>query len=137
MKNEFWLSIASKNLPKAKEFYSKLGFEINSKHADPDMVSMFVGDKNVVLNLFSEKFLKGFIGNSVTNTTDSNEIIFSLGAKSKDEVDAMAKRVVEAGGDLYGKPGEKDGWMYGCGFADPDGHRWAVVFMDMSKLPNA
>jgi predicted lactoylglutathione lyase len=25
--------------------------------------------------------------------------------------------------------------MYGCGFADPDGHRWNVLFRDMSKLP--
>ncbi|MDF2859634.1 MAG: hypothetical protein K0Q87_5485, partial [Neobacillus sp.] len=27
------------------------------------------------------------------------------------------------------------GWMYGCGVADPDGHRWNVLFMDMSKMP--
>jgi uncharacterized protein len=25
--------------------------------------------------------------------------------------------------------------MYGCGFSDPDGHRWNPLFMDMSKLP--
>jgi predicted lactoylglutathione lyase len=135
MKNEFWLNIGSKDLPKAKEFYSKLGFEMNNKHANPQMVSMFVGDKNVVLNLFSENMMQGFISNAVTDTKGSNEIIFSLGASSREEVDAMAKTVVAAGGDLYGKPGEKDGWMYGCGFADPDGHRWSVLYMDFSKLP--
>jgi predicted lactoylglutathione lyase len=137
MANEFWLSIASKNLPKAKEFYSKLGFEMNNNHVGPHMVSMFVGDKNIVLNLFSETIFQEFISNPVTDTKNSNEIIFSLGANSKDKVDAMAKKVIAAGGDLYGKPGDKDGWMYGCGFADPDGHRWAVVYMDMSKLPKA
>ncbi|WP_256213145.1 hypothetical protein [Bacillus sp. OV322] len=28
-----------------------------------------------------------------------------------------------------------DGWMYGCGFADSDGHRWNALYMDMSKMP--
>jgi predicted lactoylglutathione lyase len=25
--------------------------------------------------------------------------------------------------------------MYGCVFADLDGHRWNVLYMDMSKMP--
>ena len=32
-------------------------------------------------------------------------------------------------------PAESQGWMYGCAFADPDGHRWNVLYMDMSKMP--
>jgi len=24
--------------------------------------------------------------------------------------------------------------MYGCGFTDPDGHRWNALYMDMSKM---
>ncbi|MGE9745594.1 hypothetical protein [Bdellovibrio bacteriovorus] len=24
---------------------------------------------------------------------------------------------------------------YGCGFFDPDGHRWNILFMNMSKMP--
>ena len=27
------------------------------------------------------------------------------------------------------------GWMYGFGFCDIDGHRWNVLYMDMSKMP--
>lgn len=26
-------------------------------------------------------------------------------------------------------------WMYGAGFTDLDGHRWNVLYMDMSKMP--
>ncbi len=46
----------------------------------------------------------------------------------------MARKAIEAGGG-FGQPAEIQGWMYGCGFADPDGHRWNVLFRDMSKLP--
>ena len=136
MQNELWLNLASKNLEKAKEFFIKLGFEMNEAHKAPHMVSMFVGNKKMVINLFKEELFKGFIGGqTVTDTMASNEILFSIGAGSPAEVDQMAARALEAGGKLYGKPGYKDGWMYGCGFSDLDGHRWNVLYMDMSKLP--
>ena len=40
-----------------------------------------------------------------------------------------------AGGTVFAEPRESNGFMYGCGFCDPDGHRWNVLFMDASKLP--
>lgn len=61
--------------------------------------------------------------------------LFSFGANSFEEVDEYARKAVAAGGEMYAKPGCKDGWMYGCGFIDLDGHRWNPLFMDMSKLP--
>ena len=135
MKNEFWLNLASKDLLKAKEFFSKLGFEMNNRHSSSHMVSMFIGNKKTVLNLFSETLLQGFQNNKVTQTSESNEILFSIGAGSREEVDEMAKKAFEAGATIYAKPAEKDGWMYGCGFIDLDGHRWNVLYMDMSKMP--
>jgi predicted lactoylglutathione lyase len=136
MENEFWLNLSSKNLAKAKEFFTKLGFTMNDRHSAPHMVSMFIGNKKVVLNLFTENLFQGFIGGqNIANTSQSNEVLFSIGASSPAEVDELARKAVEAGGTLYGKPGYKDGWMYGCGFADLDGHRWNVLFMDMSKIP--
>lgn len=136
MQNDLWLNLPSKNLPKAKEFFQKLGFEMNERHAGSHMVSMFVGSKKVVVNLFTEELFQGFMGGQpVTKTTASNEILFSLGASSPQEVDDIAKKAVDAGGVLYGKPGYKDGWMYGCGFIDLDGHRWNILYMDMAKMP--
>ena len=138
MENEFWINLSSKNLPKAKEFFVKLGFIINDRHQAPHMVSMFIGNKMTVLNLFTEELFQGFIGGHfITNTSQSNEVLFSIGATSPKEVDEMACKVIEAGGSLYGKPDYKDGWMYGCGFMDLDSHRWNVLYMDMSKMPKA
>ena len=95
----------------------------------------YVGSKKVILNLFPAAVFEGFSRQPVNDTASSAEVLFSLGADSRGEVDAMAKKAVDAGAILYGNPGEKDGWMYGCGFVDPDGHRWNVLFMDVSKMP--
>jgi predicted lactoylglutathione lyase len=136
MQNDLWLNLPSKDLNKAKEFFAQIGFEMNEKCQAPEMVSMFLGSQKVILNLFPENQFREFIGGQpITNSTQSNEILFSLGASSPEEVDTFAAKAVKAGGKLYGKPGYKDGWMYGCGFIDLDGHRWNVLYMDMAKMP--
>lgn len=137
MENEFWLNLSSKDLQKSREFFTKLGFTMNTKFSGSDMVSMFIGNKKTVLNLFPEKMLQGFMNQPVTDASKSNEIIFSIGAATPGEVDELARKAVEAGANLFAKPGYKDGWMYGCGFADLDGHRWNILFMDIIKMPKA
>jgi predicted lactoylglutathione lyase len=135
MNNDIWLNLAAKDLARSKAFFTKLGFEMNERHASPGMVSMFVGSNKLIVNLFSAEALAGFSQNPVTDTAVSTEVLFSLGAASRAEVDSLAQKAVAAGGTLYGKPGEKDGWMYGCGFIDLDGHRWSVLYMDLSEMP--
>jgi len=135
VENDFWINLASKDLSKSREFFSRLGFEMNAGHPNANMVSMRIGNKKVILNLFPAAAFEGFAQQPVNNTAITTEVLFSLGAASRAEVDALAIKAVDAGGSLYGKPGEKDGWMYGCGFVDLDGHRWNVLFMDMNKMP--
>ena len=62
-------------------------------------------------------------------------MLFNLGAATREDVDAYIEKVAQGGGVMYAMPSEVDGWMYGCGFVDPDGHRWSVLYMDMSKMP--
>lgn len=136
MKNEFWINLATKDVLKAQEFFIKIGFILNNRHQAPHMVSLFVGHKQIVVNIFAENIFQNFIGGQpITNTNQSNEVLFSIGAESPEEVDKLAQKVIEAGGSLYAQPGYKDGWMYGCGFKDLDGHRWNILYMDISKMP--
>lgn len=85
--------------------------------------------------LFPESVFLGFTGNAVADSWQDTEVLFSLGANSKDEVDEFAMKAERAGGTVFSKPVEKAGWMYGCGFADLDGHRWNALYMDRSKIP--
>ena len=85
--------------------------------------------------LFTETVFEGFVQNKITDTKTSSEILISIDAQSREEVDEMAQKVSEAGGIVFAQPAENQGWMYGCGFEDLDGHRWNVLYMDLSKLP--
>ena len=136
MSRELWLNLPVREPERAKEFYKQIGFRLNEQYVSQDgSSSFFVGENQVVLMLFPESTFRGFAGNAVCDVEQGTEVLFSLGANSRDEVDDLALKVERAGGTIFSKPGERGGWLYGCGFADPDGHRWNALYMDMSKMP--
>jgi predicted lactoylglutathione lyase len=112
MTGSIWINLPSTNLSGAKKFFTAIGFEINKMHEAPHMVSMFVGQNMVVVNLFDSNLFQKFIGDqAVTVAKNSNEVLFSVGANSPEEVDLLAKKVTAAGGTLYSNPQYTDGWM--------------------------
>lgn len=85
--------------------------------------------------LFTAPVFSGFTGHPVSDTGQGTEVLLSIDAESREEVDALAQKAREAGGTVFHEPAETQGWMYGCGFTDLDGHRWNVLFMDMANMP--
>lgn len=134
MTKQIWLNLPVKNVAKAKDFFWKIGFSFNEQHDTPSSTCMVVGENHFVVMLFEEILFSGFSQNDVTDTKLSSEVLISIDADSREEVDELAKKVQEAGGNIFAEPAESQGWMYGFGFADLDGHRWNVLFMDFSKL---
>lgn len=135
MTKEIWINLPVKDLDKSKAFFTELGFTFNPGPGNTDhSASMLVGSKNVVVMLFTESMFKGFIAHEIADTGKGTEVLFSIDAESREEVDALAEKVTKAGGSIFGKPQEIQGWMYGCGFSDLDGHRWNVLHMDAGKM---
>ncbi|WP_224998791.1 VOC family protein [Cesiribacter sp. SM1] len=136
MTKELWINLPVKDINRSKAFFTSLGFSFNPQYCNgDDGACLNIGEKNVAVMLFKEELFKEFAGTHVAELKQGVEVLFSIDAESPQEVDALAEKVLSAGGTLYGEPGYKHGWMYGCGFIDPDGHRWSVLHMDMSKMP--
>jgi uncharacterized protein len=132
---ELWLNLPVKNIDKSKVFFKALGFTLNTTYGDSnDNACFIIGDKKIALMLFPEAKFKAFTQHELSDTKLGTQMLISIDAETREEVDELAKKAVEAGGDLFAEPGEKDGWMYGCAFADLDGHRWNVLHMDSTKL---
>jgi predicted lactoylglutathione lyase len=136
MTKEIWANLPVKNIERSVAFFSQLGFEKNNRFPFTEtMASFFIGEKKFVIMLFRDDVLAGFSANKVADTTAGTEVLFSIDAESKEEVDQMLQKAADAGGTIYAQGGEKDGWMYGGGFIDLDGHRWNLLHMDFSKMP--
>lgn len=133
MTKQFWLNLPVKDIQKSKAFFTALGFRFNEQQTNEESACMELGEKSVIVMLFTEKVFQHFCRNSVADTANATEVLLSIDAESKEDVDELLARAVAAGGAVYGEPHDQ-GWMYGAGFSDLDGHRWNVLFMDMSKL---
>lgn len=93
---------------------------------------MVVGE-DIFIMLLVEKFFKSFTKKEVCDTSKNTGAIVALSVESREKVDQMMDKAIEAGG---GEPREKQdhGWMYGRSFEDVDGHLWEVFFMEESPI---
>lgn len=134
MTKQIWLNLPVKNIEKSKKFFSSIGFSFNEEYCNDQSACMLVGEKNFVVMLFEESMFVSFVQNTLLASPMHAEMLISIDAESRHEVEELAKKVNDAGGKIFAKPAENQGWMYGCGFSDLDGHRWNILFMDYSKL---
>lgn len=132
----FWFNLPVKDVEKAAVFFRSLGFRESEMHpSSSHMARFFIGEQNVVMMLFPENNFSEYTGIAVSDTKQGAEVLLNIDAQSQQEVDAYAAHAKAAGGTVYLKPILLQGWMYTCGFADLDGHRWNVLYMDVDKMP--
>ncbi|GLX70323.1 VOC family protein [Paenibacillus glycanilyticus] len=131
MPQEIWINLPVKDVEKSTAFFKQLGFQANNVGSVRAKLS--IGQTTILL--FPDAEIEKFAKAKIADTSHSAEVLFSLGAESREAVDDMIRQVELAGGTIFGKPSEQDGWMYGAGFADLDGHRWNLLYMDESRMP--
>ena len=135
MIKQFWINLPVKDMSKSKAFFTQIGFALNTKYGNTEhSACLLIGDKNVVVMLFEETMFKNFTQHDIVNTQQSTEVLFSIDAESREEVDDLAQKVAEAGGIVFSKPATHQGFMYGCAFTDLDGHRWNILHMNPPEL---
>ena len=122
-----WSNLTVTDLDRTTKFYTELGFRSNGK--SNDLTSILFGEHNFVINFFLEDKLKANVEIEISEAHLANEVIFTLSAESKREVDKWESAVINAGGTIVSQPKEFGPGYYGCVFADPDGHRFNVFYM--------
>jgi len=133
MPTQIYVNLPVKDLNKSIGFFTKLGFKFNPQFTDENATCMIVGD-DIYVMLLVEKFFKTFTKKEITDSTKSTEVILCLSAESRDKVDDMVKKAIEAGGTSPMKK-QEEAWMYGHGFQDLDGHLWEIMYMDLNAMP--
>ena len=127
-----FVNLPVKNLDRTVDFFTKLGFTFDPQFTDESATQMIVGEKAFVMLLVENRF-KDFTKKELVDATKHTEVIMALSAESREAVDELADKALEAGGSPANDPLEM-GFMYGRSFQDPDGHLWEVVWMDPSAI---
>lgn len=125
---QIFINLPVKNLEKSIDFFTKLGFTFNPKFTDKNATCMIISE-DIYIMLLVKKFFKTFITKEIADSRKTTEVILALNAESRDEVNELVNKALAAGGKKSKEP-EDNGWMYGWGFQDLDGHLWEVFYME-------
>lgn len=127
---KIWANLGVSNVERTAEFYKAIGFTPNGKnYITEELTSFLVGIDNFAINFFLKDILQTSIKGELTDAQQSNEVIFTLSAETKAEVDDWAVIVRKAGANIISEPEEFGEGYYGFIFADPDGHKFNVFYM--------
>ena len=127
------ISLPVEDLKVSKAFYSAIGFVNNPQFTD-DAAALMVWSDSISVTLLTHAKWRTFTTRPIPPKT-SSEVALNISCDSRDAVDAMNKAASENGGIADINPIEDHGTMYGRDFADPDGHIWGAMWMDMSATP--
>lgn len=125
---QVWANLPVSDIERTLKFYASLGFKLNGDPKNGQLVSFFAGRDDFVIHFFRADIFEDASNGDAADLTKGNEIMYTIGANSREEVDTWAEQVKQAGGSLFSKPAEMQNNWYGCGFADPDGHKWNVFY---------
>lgn len=131
---QVFINLAVKDLQKAKDFYTALGFTINPQFSDDSGKCMVWSEHIFVMILTHEKF-KSFATKPIADTKSNLAGLYSLSVDSIDTMNNMVANGLTAGGT---EPNEMrdHGFMQQRTIEDLDGHTWEIFYMDMSKFPS-
>lgn len=134
MPTKIFVNLPVKDLKRSMDFFTHLGFSFNLQFTDDKAACLVINDDSIYAMLLTEAMFKNFTKKEIADATKTTEVLIALDIETKEKVDALVKKAVEAGGSIYADP-QDHGWMYQHSFADPDGHQWELLYMDMTKLP--
>ncbi|OCA81713.1 extradiol dioxygenase [Bacillus sp. FJAT-27225] len=123
-----FVNLPVKDLDRSIEFFKKIGFEFDSRFTDENATCMIIGE-NIYAMLLVEKFFQSFTKKEIADPKRTTEVILALTAGSREEVDEIVKKALDAGGQFSNDP-QDHGFMYSSSFQDVDGHLWEVFYME-------
>ena len=134
MSKMIFVNLPATNLKASMAFYTALGFTNNPQFTDETAACM-VWSQNINVMLMTHDKWKSFTSRPIPSS-NSSEVMLALSCDSREVVDAMNQAAMSNGGTADINPKQDYGFMYNRNLADPDGHVWEAMWMDMSAMPS-
>jgi len=118
--------LSTKDVSRARTFYTALGFTVNEGMSGEKYVGIVMSD-TIQLMLSEESVFATFSPRGLCDTSKYLEVLNCLQCSSRAEIDDLVRKAVAAGG-MTVEEAEDHGFMYQHSFLDPDGHAWNLVY---------
>lgn len=121
-----FINLPVSDIPKTREFWTKLGFAFNEQFSDENALCLVLNDGLMYSMLISHNLFSTFTNRPIADGT-TTQVLTALQVESKEAVDLTVKLAIENGATRY-KDSVDHGWMYYDSFADLDGHQWEIMY---------
>ncbi|WP_259067143.1 VOC family protein [Mucilaginibacter sp. X4EP1] len=135
MPNKVFINLPVKDLVRSVGFFQNLGFSFNPQFTD-DKAGCMIVSESIFVMLLTESYFKSFIDTEICDAHYQTEVLIALDAASADEVKRFISKAESLGGTIYTQP-KDHGFMYQHSFADLDGHKWELAYIDMNQFPQS
>ncbi|KGM54726.1 lactoylglutathione lyase [Lysobacter daejeonensis GH1-9] len=133
MTRMIFVNLPVADLAASMAFYEALGFTNNPQFTD-DTAACMVWSETINVMLLTHDKWRTFTSRPIPPKT-SSEVLLAISLDSRDAVDAMNEAAATHGGAADINPKQDLGFMYNRNLADPDGHVWEAMWMDMAAFP--
>ncbi len=124
---QIFVNLPVTDLPRAKAFYTALGFTVNERFTNEAAACIVVSDTIHVM-LLTHGFFQGFTDRPIADGHAGTQMLLALSCADRAEVDRLADTALAHGGRSP-RPPQDLGFMVSRAFADPDGHIWEPFHM--------
>ncbi|MDP9961726.1 VOC family protein [Chryseobacterium lathyri] len=131
--NQIYVNLPVKDVQKTKEFWTRMGFEINEQFSDNKAVCVVLKEDHIYVMFLTEEYFQTFSEKPVPKG-DTTQVLVAIALNSREEVDQVVNTAVQNGASQHEEP-QDYGWMYQNSFWDLDGHGWNITFADVSQMP--
>ena len=121
-----FINLPVSEIPKTREFWTKLGFAFNEQFSDENALCLVLNDGLMYSMLISHNLFSTFTNRPIADGT-TTQLLTALQVESKEAVDLIVKVALENGATRY-KESVDRGLMYYDSFADLDGHQWEIMY---------
>ena len=132
MPQMIFINLPVHDLTRSKTFYEALGFSFNPEFTNDNAGCLVISDVILVM-LLTYPFFRTFTDRPIADPKDGIAHLLALSRDDRAGVDAITDAALAAGGTET-RPAQDYGFMYARAFADPDGHVWEPLHMDLAMM---
>lgn len=133
MHSQIFVNLPVADMARSRAFFRALGYGFDPDFTNDQGAALVLGE-NLFAMLLVRDFFQTFTSKAIADARTTTEGWVCLRCASREEVDALVAKAVEAGGRMP-RPPKDYGFMYSHAFEDLDGHVW--VLLHMSGTPPA
>lgn len=129
-----YINLSTRDLCKTRDFWTHLGFSFNDQISNDKALCLILNEGAMYSMFIRQDYFNSFTNRSISDNS-STQVLIAIEVDSRERLEEIVNLAIQNGGSRYKASVDYD-WMYYDSFADPDGHKWEVMYTDPSKLPH-